>query len=68
MRANSDIMGFAEADDGLHDEWVAGVEAAGNIGLGDVGEEFFVWTLRNVYQFPAQVEEFKGSVTHLRLP
>lgn len=48
MCANSDIMSFAETDGGMHDEWVTGVEAAGNVGLGDVREEFFVRTLKSL--------------------
>ena len=48
MCADSDVMRFAAADGGLHDEWVARVEAAGNVGLGDVREEFFVWTLKSL--------------------
>ena len=56
MGANSNFMCFAEADGGLHDKWVAGVEAAGNIGLGDVGEKLFVRTLKRC-QFAGSAEK-----------
>lgn len=42
MRASFDVVRFAEADGLLHDEGVAGVEAAGDIGVVDKRDEVFI--------------------------
>lgn len=45
MGADEDVTGFAGADGGGHDDGVAGVEAAGDVGDVDEREEVIVGAL-----------------------
>lgn len=62
MSADFDVVLFAEADGFVHDEGVAGVEAAGDVGDVDEGEEGGVGAAFEVAEAFAEVDVEEGFV------